>query len=142
MRDLIHTFGFSLVKKTEKLALSADAISARAHSTNDVAGGSWANNPLALPGAPAGTVAAYFIPATPLPIVTTNTLDLRLNAIYAVKAHQSLRIVYDYMRMRSADWMFDGMQIGAGTISGVLPSMETPFNYGVHVIGVSYLIAF
>ena len=142
MRDLIHTFGFSLVKKAEKLALSADAIDSRAHSTNDVAGGSWANNPLALPGAPAGTVAAYFIPATPLPIVTTNTLDLRLNAIYAVKAHQSLRIVYDYMRMRSADWMFDGMQIGAGTISGVLPSMETAFNYGVHVIGVSYVIAF
>ena len=69
-------------------------------------------------------------------------LDLRLNGTYAVKAHQTLRIVYDYMRMRSADWMYDGMQIGAGTISGVLPSMETPFNYGVHVIGVSYLIAF
>jgi len=142
MRDLIHTVGFSLMKKTEKLSLSADAISARAHSTNDVAGGSWANNPLALPGAPAGTIAAYFIRATPLPIVTTNTLDLRLNATYAVRAHQSLRIVYDYMRMRSADWMYDGMQIGAGTIAGVLPSMETPFKYGVHVIGVSYVIAF
>jgi hypothetical protein len=142
MRDLIHTVGFSLMKKTEKLALSADAISARAHSTNGVTGGSWANNPLALPGAPAGTIAAYFIPATPLPIVTTNTLDLRLNGTYAVHAHQSLRVVYDYMRMRSADWMYDGMQIGSGTLSGVLPSLETPFNYGVHVIGVSYLIAF
>ena len=110
--------------------------------TNDVTGGSWANNPLALPGAPAGTIAAYFIAATPLPIVTTDTLDLRLNGIYAVAPHQSLRVVYAYMRMRSADWIYDGMQIGAGTISGVLPSLETPFNYGVHVIGFSYLVAF
>ena len=26
------------------------------------------------------------------------------------------------------------MQIGAGTISGVLPTLEQPFNYGVNVV--------
>jgi MtrB/PioB family decaheme-associated outer membrane protein len=142
MRDRIHTFGFTLAKKTDTLAVSSDAIYARARSTNDVSGGSWANNPLALAGAPAGTIAAYFIAATPLPIVTTNTLEWRLNGTYTVAAHQSVRLVYAYMRMRSVDWVYDGMQIGAGTLNTVLPTNETPFNYGVHVIGVSYVIAF
>jgi MtrB/PioB family decaheme-associated outer membrane protein len=142
MHDQINTVGFTLAKKAQKLDLSGDAVYARAHSSNDVSGGNWANNPLALAGAPANTVAAYFIPATPLPIVTTSTLDLRVKGTYAIKAHQSLRGVYAYMRMHSADWAYEGMQIGAGTPSGVLPTNETAFNYGVHVIGVSYVIAF
>jgi hypothetical protein len=142
MRDRIHTLGFSVAKKTDKVNGGGDVIYARARSTNDVTGGTWVNNPLALPGAPAGTIAAYLIPASPLPVVRTDTLDLRLNGTYAVRSRQSLRIVYDYMRMRSADWAYDGMQIGNGTPSGVLPTQETPFNYGVHVIGVSYVIAF
>ena len=82
-----------------------------------------------------GTIAAYFIAAAPLPVVTTNILELRLNGTYAVAAHQSLRVVYAYMRMRSVDWAYDGMQIGDGSPSGVLPTNETPFNYGVHVVG-------
>ena len=142
MRDRIHTLGFTLAKKTDKVTAGADVIYARARSTNDVSGGSWVNNPLALAGAPAGTIAAYLVPATPLPVVSTDTLDLRLNGTYAVSPRQSLRLVYDYMRMRSADWAYDGMQIGIGTPSGVLPTQETPFNYGVHVIGVSYVITF
>ena len=142
MRDRIHTAGFSVAKKTDKVTAGGDLIYARARSTNDVTGGTWANNPLALPGAPAGTIAAYLIPAAPLPVVSTDTVDFRLNGTYAVGSRQSLRIVYDYMRMRSADWAYDGMQIGSGTPSGVLPTQETPFNYGVHVIGVSYVIAF
>jgi MtrB/PioB family decaheme-associated outer membrane protein len=142
MHDRIHTVGFTLAKRTQKLDVSGDAVYATAHSTNDVTGGNWANNPLALTGAPANTVAAYFIRATPLPLVSTNTLDLRVKGTYAIKAHQSLRLVYAYMRMRSADWVYDGTQIGTGTPSGVLPTDETPFNYGVHVVGVSYVIAF
>ncbi len=142
MLDRIHTIGLTLVKKTEKLTVTGDGVYARARSTNEVTGGSWTNNPLALAHAPDGTVAAYFIAATPLPLVTTNTLDLRVNGTCAVAAHQSLRIVYAYLRMRSADWVYDGMQIGAGTPSGVLPTNETPFNYDVHVVAVSYIIAF
>ena len=44
--------------------------------------------------------------------------------------------------MKSVDWVYDGMQIGLGTIAGVLPSNETAFNYGVHIFGVSYAIGF
>jgi MtrB/PioB family decaheme-associated outer membrane protein len=142
MRDRTHTLGATLARRTDKLTLSGDVIAAWERSTNDVSGGSWANNPLALPGAPAGTIAAFFIPATPLPIVTTNSLELRLNGTYAVAAHQSLRLIYAYLRMRSADWSYAGMDTGPGTVAGLLPSNELPFNYGVHVVGVSYVITF
>jgi hypothetical protein len=67
---------------------------------------------------------------------------LRLNARYTVHANQSLRVVYAYMRMRSVDWAYDGMQIGSATLSGVLPTNETAFNFGVHVFGVAYVISF
>jgi hypothetical protein len=29
-----------------------------------------------------------------------------------------------------------------GTMSGILPSNEQPFNYSVHVFGVSYVLSF
>jgi MtrB/PioB family decaheme-associated outer membrane protein len=142
MLDRVHTVGFTLARKKAKLDLTGDLIFARARTTNDVSGGNWANNPLALPGATAGTVAAFFIAATPLPAVTTDTAELRVNAKYTVRANQSLRVVYSYMRMRSVDWAYDGMQIGAATLSGVLPTNETAFNFGVHVVGVAYVIGF
>jgi hypothetical protein len=47
----------------------------------DFTGGNYANNPLAVTGAPTGTVAAFYIPATPLPTVITKTFDLRLAAL-------------------------------------------------------------
>ena len=39
-------------------------------------------------------------------------------------------------------YTLDGMQIGGATLSGVLPTNETAFNYGVHVVGISYVISF
>ena len=142
MRDKVHTFGVAVTGKTEKMDLTGNLLAARARSGNDVSGGNWANNPLALPGAAAGTIAAYFIAATPLPAVTTNTVELRLNGRYTIDTHQSLRVIYSYLRMRSADWVYEGMQIGAGTIAGVLPTNEQAFNYGVHVVGLSWVVSF
>jgi hypothetical protein len=142
MLEVANTIGFTLAKKTAKLNVSSDGLYTRARSTNDFTGGSWANNALALPGAPAGTIAAFFIPATSLPVVTTESFELRLHGTYLIVPHQSIHVVYAYLWMKSADWAYDGMQIGAGTVSGVLPTNETPFNYGIHVIGVSYVIGF
>jgi len=34
------------------------------------------------------------------------------------------------------------MQMGMGTPSGVLPTLEQPFNYDVNIVGVSYLLSF
>jgi hypothetical protein len=44
--------------------------------------------------------------------------------------------------MDNADPMYEGMQIGAGTPSGVLPSLEQSFNHDVSVLGVSYILRF
>jgi hypothetical protein len=139
--DKVHTIGVALDKKTDKLDLTGNLMFTRARSGNDVGTGNWANNPLALPAAAPGTV-AYFIAASPLPAVTTNTAELRLTGKWAVDQRQSLRVLYSYLRMRSADWVYDGMQIGAGTMSGVLPTNEQAFKYSVSVLGLSWLISF
>ena len=68
-----------------------------------------------------------FISATALPAITTNTAELRLNGKYAIRTGQSLRVAYAYLRMRSDDWVYEGMQFGS--LSAVLPTNEQPFNY-------------
>jgi len=142
MADKVSTVGASLRGKTGKLDLTANVVLSNANTTNNVSGGNWANNLLALPNAPANTIAAYFIPASALPTVTARSSELRLNARYAISKAQSLRVLYTYMHSSSADWAYDGMQMGMGTPSGVLPTNEQPFNYGVHVFGVSWAVTF
>jgi len=142
MTDKVNTVGFGLRGKSGKLDLSVSGLVSQSQGINNVSGGNWVNNPLALPGAPANTVAAFFIPATALPTVTTNASEVRLNANYAIRKAQSLRVYYTFMHMSSADWVYEGMQIGLGTPSGVLPTLEQPFNYNVSVIGASYVISF
>jgi hypothetical protein len=142
MLDQAHTFGFTLAKTADRGDLTADAIYSRAETTNDVTGGSWVNNLLALPGAPAGTIAAYFIPATALPAVTARSIEFRLNARIKVDARQSVRFIYSYLRLSNVDWQYDGMQIGAATLSGVLPTNETAFNDSAHIFAASYVIRF
>jgi MtrB/PioB family decaheme-associated outer membrane protein len=142
MVDRVHTLGFTLMKKANKADVSADVVYSRARSDNNVTGGSWSNNLLAVTGAPAGTIAAYFIAAAPLPTVSTDSLELRANARITVATNQSLRMSYSYMRMRNVDYQYDSMQIGAATLASVMPTNEQPFNYNVHVVAVSYLIRF
>ena len=142
IRDRVQTTGVSLNRKTAKVEVSGELLFTRARTDNTPTGGNWQNNPLALSGAPAGTIAAFFIPASPLPTVSTDTAEVRVNGRYTVDKHQLVRLVYSYLRMRSVDWMYDGMQFGAGTISGVLPTNEQPFNYGVNVVAASYVMSF
>lgn len=142
MADKANTVGVGVRGKSGKLDVTGNFILTQARSDNNVTGGSWSNNILALPGAPATTIAAFFIPATPLPQVTTDTTELRLNAKYTIAKSHALRVLYSYMRMKSSDWVYDGMQIGAGTIAGVLPTNEQAFNYSINVLGVSYIFSF
>ena len=104
-----------------------------------MSGGNWANNILDGPGA-APTTAAWFIPATPLPTVTIDTAELRLTGKYAISARQSMRVGYAYVHMNNADWMYQGMQFGS--LSSQLPTNEQPFNFGVNVVSVSYILTF
>jgi hypothetical protein len=138
--DKVSTLGFGLRGKAHNLDLTGNLVLTRARSDNTVLGGNWANNILDGPGAAPTTIAAFFIAATPLPAVTTNTVDLRVNLQYLIGKGQSVRVGYAYVRMRSADWAYEGMQFGS--LSGVLPSNEQPFNYTVNVVGVSYILKF
>jgi hypothetical protein len=145
MTDRVHTVGFSVIDKrfvTPKLDVTGSVIVSHARSDNSVSGGNWANNLLTGPGAPPTTTAAYFIAATPLPTVPTTSSEVRLDGRYAVRKGSALRLSYAYLHMTSSDWQYESMQTGAGTLSGVLPTNEQPFNYNVHVFGVSYVVTF
>jgi hypothetical protein len=136
------TVGFSLLKKQflwHRLDLTADAIYSRAQTDVDVRGGSYANNPFALAGAPVlapGVPAVLYIPAANLPPVTTRTIDLRLTGRVSISKSGDVRVFYEMQRMKSTDYAYDGMQFGTGTEQ--LPTLERAPDYTVHLVGVSF----
>ncbi|WP_395700027.1 MtrB/PioB family decaheme-associated outer membrane protein [Aquabacterium sp.] len=143
MRDRVDTLGASFTQRGlmgDRLELNGSLSFSRARSSNDVAGGNYANNPLAVTGAAAGTVAAYYIAAAPLPLVKTQTTELQFGARFAIDKQQALRVGYRYQHMRSSDWAYDGLQFGG--LSGVLPTNETAPSYTVHTVGLSWLYSF
>jgi MtrB/PioB family decaheme-associated outer membrane protein len=140
MLDKVNTLGVGLTKKAEKLELTGTFILSRARWDNNVSGGSWANNLLNGPGAPPTNIAAYFIPATPLPTVVEDMAELRLNGRYSFGRGQAVRVAYAYQHMNSSDWVYEGMQFGS--LSAQLPTSEQPFHYSQNVIGVSYILTF
>jgi hypothetical protein len=140
--DVANTVGFGVRRKVSSTEWHADMFFTRVRSDNDVAGGSWANNPVNGLGGPPTTIAAYFIPAAPLPTVTNDSAQVRVSGDIPLAKRQSLRPYYTYLHMTSADWMYEGMQIGLGTIAGVLPTNEQAFKYTVNIIGLSYLLVF
>jgi decaheme-associated outer membrane protein, MtrB/PioB family len=140
MLEKVNTLGLGLRMQASKLDLTGSLIFTRQRWDNNVRGGNWANNILNGPGAAPTTIAAWFIPATPLPTVSVNTAELRLIGKYAISKSQSMRVSYAYVHMKDTDWMYEGMQFGS--LSGQLPTNEQPFNFGVNVVGVSYVLAF
>ena len=96
--------------------------------------------PVAAAGARAGTIAAFYIPATPLPTITTYITELRLNGKYSIDKSSAVRLVYSYAHMKSADYAYDAMRDGA--IAGQFPTFEQAPHFTVHVVGVSYIYRF
>jgi MtrB/PioB family decaheme-associated outer membrane protein len=142
-RDRIQTMGITSKYKglmADKLQFIGDLSVTSARSKGTFTGGNYVNNPLAVSGAPAGTVAAFYIPGTPLPPVTTKAVNLRVVADYAIDKQRAFRIAYLYSRLRSVDWAYDGMQYGG--LAPVLPSNEQSPNYSVHAVGMSCVISF
>lgn len=139
MLDVAHTGGVGLRKVTGPLDLSANVTYTRQRWDNTPTGGNWVNNPLVPPGSPASAIAAIFVPATPTPTVSADTTELRLDGRYNV-GPGAVRVGYAYLHMTNADFMYEGMQFG--TLNGVLPTNEQPFNYGVHVVSVTYVMTF
>ena len=140
--DEVNTVGLGLRRKQDKLDLLGSLTFARARSDTPVTGGNWANNLLNGPGAAPTTFAASLIAATAFPTVSSDTTELRLSGTWALAKAQSLRVAYAYLHMTSSDWIYEGMQTGIGTLSGVLPSNEQPFNYKVNAFALSYLVSF
>lgn len=143
MRDKVDTLGLAFTQKNlagGKLDLSGGLTYSQARSDIGVSGGNYVNNPLAVTGAAAGTVAAYYIPATALPTVKTETTEFKLNGRYALSKQQALRVGYTWQHLKATDWAYEGMQIGG--LAGVLPTSEQAPTYNVHTIGLAYLYSF
>lgn len=107
-----------------------------AKTTNAMTGGTYANDPYAVAGAPVVSPAVIFIPAANLPTVTNNSVELRLVGQYAIDKASALRLGYMYGHLKSTDYTYDGMQ--DGTITSVMPTNQTAPSYNVSVFGVSY----
>ncbi len=141
--DQVDTLGLTFQKSglmADKLSLAGDVSLSRAKTDIGGNGGNYVNNPLAVAGAAAGTVAAYFVSAQDLPTVTTNIIDLRLNGKYTLDKQQSVHVGYAYQYMKAVDWAYDGMQVGG--LAGGLPTNEQAPAYKVHTVAVSYLYTF
>jgi hypothetical protein len=142
-RDRIDTLGITVKQKgllAGKLDIAADLSYSRAQTDINVNGGSYVNNPLAVAGAPAGTTAAFYIPAGALPTISSKTTMFRINGQYALNKNSAVRAMYMYQRMTSNDYVYEGMQLGSG--SNYLPTLEQAPNYTVHVVGLTYIYYF
>ena len=145
MTDNVSTLGFGVKQKdllSGKLELGGDLVMTWARTNvNALSGGAYANNPLAVSGVPANTVpAAYWIPASDLPTVTTNALELRITGKYTIDKASAVRVGYLLMRMKSTDYAYDGMQYG--TMATVLPTNQQAPDYLVQSLGAAYIYSF
>jgi MtrB/PioB family decaheme-associated outer membrane protein len=143
MRDKVNTLGLSFTRKNlagGAVDMSGGLTFSQSRSDTGVNGGNYANNPLAVAGAAAGTIVAYYIPATGLPTVKNDVTELKLGMKYAFSKDTTLRLGYTWQHLNSTDWFYDGLQ--AGGLSGVLPTYEKAPTYNVHTIGVAYTFAF
>ncbi|HEY6922300.1 MAG TPA: MtrB/PioB family outer membrane beta-barrel protein, partial [Steroidobacteraceae bacterium] len=90
--------------------------------------------------APAGTVAAYYIPAQPLPPIVANSVDARLSLKYRIRKNQALHLIYEYAQLTDADFGYQGYQLGGA--SAILPTGQFAPYYRVQVFGLSYIATF
>ena len=143
MHDKVDTAGIT-VRKTGlmggRLWIAGDISYTRQATDTGVNGGSYANNPLAVTGAPASTFAAFYIPAQALPEVVVKTTMVRLNAQYSISNVSAVGLLYIYGHMDSNDWSYQGMQYGTGT--NYLPTNQQSPNYNVNVVALSYAYRF
>jgi hypothetical protein len=143
MRDKVDTAGFT-VRQTGlmggRLRLFGDLAYTRQSTDIDVNGGSYVNNPYAVAGAPAGTSAAFFIGAQPLPTVVVKILSLQVKAQYDLDRTSSVGAMYMYGKLEGNDYAYNGMQFGTGT--NYMPTNEKFPSYNVNVFGVAYSYRF
>jgi len=142
-RDRVDTIGFTLTKIglfSPKFTLSPSLVYTRARTDINVNGGSYVANPLAAAGPQPGGIGNYFIYASALPTITTDTIELVIDGLYAIDKKSAVHVRYLYGQMKTNDWAYQGYQFGTGT--NYLPTNEQSPNYHAQAIGVSYIYKF
>ncbi|MEQ1519282.1 MAG: MtrB/PioB family decaheme-associated outer membrane protein, partial [Usitatibacteraceae bacterium] len=109
-----------------RLELNADVIAVRGRSPISTSVGS--------------AVTAAQNPAAPLPDLRVRSDNINLAARYKLDPASTLRLNYFYRRLNSADWAYE--QVGATTLALVIGTNETPPQYAIHGVGVSYIRTF
>jgi hypothetical protein len=143
MQNRTNVYGFSVDRKNlwkSQLDLGGQVTVTHAVDSNNVFGGNYVNNPLAVAGAPAGTTASYYIPASPLPPVLNDVLEVRLTARYAFSKVSTLRLTYVFADMSSSDYAYAGYQLGG--LAAQLPSGQASPHYVENVIVLAYTARF
>ena len=141
--DRVDTIGFTLAKQglfSPKFNLSASVVYSRARTDINVTGGSYVANPLAAAGAQPGGIGNYFIAASALPAISTETMEIVLDGRYQIDKQSAVHVRYLYGHMKAVDWAYDGMQFGTGT--NFLPTNEQAPNFRAQAVGVSYVYKF
>jgi MtrB/PioB family decaheme-associated outer membrane protein len=140
-RNVSDTIGFEVSKKklmSGKLDISGNIMFTRSKSDIGVQGGTYVNNPRA---ATAGEPGVFFIPAENLPRLTNDVFEIGVKGEYRVSKASSVRLLYSYQHLKSTpDYALQGMQYGSMT--AILPTLETTPKYTVHALGVSYVYRF
>lgn len=140
MNDNVDTVGLSIKHKgllNGKLDINGDFVYSFARTLIGVTGGQYVRDPT-------GTTSDgpyYYIPATNMPTVKTQTFQFKLDGKYNINKSSTLHLSYLYEHMFSSDYIYTGMQ-PAGTPTSVMPTFEQAPRYSNHVIGLSYIYNF
>jgi MtrB/PioB family decaheme-associated outer membrane protein len=147
--DRVHTLGFSAKAASlmhGKAELGMDLAYSRSRTPITFTGGNYYSNGNA---AAAPTAALpynnVYVAAQNLPDITSNSLELRMNASYKLGKQSALRANYLLRRLRSSDWQYDAYAnapLGVLAVPVYPGNMMTSPNYTVGVLGLSYVHSF
>jgi hypothetical protein len=143
-RDTTTTLGAAYTRSGlwgGALALTGSAAFSRARTAVGSTGGNYVNNPFAgVAGNATAATAAFFVPGSPLPVVTADSVQLQLAGTYRLDKAAALRVSCGFQRLESSDWAYEGQQDGG--LTQVLPTREQAPQYRIHSLGVAYVLAF
>jgi methylmalonyl-CoA mutase N-terminal domain/subunit len=145
MKDKVDTVGIVLKQNNlmaNRLDVTGGLTFTRARTDTAVHGGTYIQNPLltAATGQSAKP-AFYYLRATDLPTVTTDTIDFTLRGKYKLDKSSAVHVGYRYQHMKAVNFAYDGMQMTT-VVGNTMPTNETAPNYTVHTIGASYIYNF
>ena len=131
MDDDVGTVGLTIKHKSLRsgqLEVEGNLVMVRSRSPYQIVGGI---NSASFPAV---------LPPQPLPVVTSQSLELRFGARLALDNTSALRFAYLYRRLASRDYGLDLYSIA--TLDRLLGTDEVSPRYKAHALGISYLHRF